>query len=249
MSAESFDHEFTLVIPAFNEQSRLPQTLATLALRLDLWQLDYRVLIVDDGSCDDTRLVAARFGPRFATVRLRHRTGKGAAIRHGMLASTGRFVGFTDADLPFDLEAMRTALDIVAAGDADVVFGARDAVGAVCRVRRRFARRVATRLFRTLAGRMLNLAVTDPQCALKVFTRNAARQIFARAQLDGFAFDSEVTVLAHALGLRVRAIPVTWLHDDSSTISLWRDGVPMAIDLLRLRARHAPRHHGDRPVT
>jgi dolichyl-phosphate beta-glucosyltransferase len=233
------DHELTLVIPAFEEERRLPQTLAVLADQLTRWGIDYRVLVVDDGSGDQTAAIPSRFGPRFATIRHPYRSGKGAAIRRGVLASTGRFVGFTDADLPYDPDVLRVAYEALRAGAADAVFGVRDPSASISRVRRRVSRRIATQLFRLLADRALRLSAPDPQCALKVFSRRAAADIFARTRVDGFACDSEMSMLARELDLRVRTVPVTWLNDDSSTVSLWRHALPMAVDVLRMRSRHA----------
>lgn len=233
--------DFTLVIPAFDEEAQLPLTLASLAHDLDTWRIDYRVLVVDDGSRDDTRSIADRFGPRFATLSLDRHAGKGAAIRRGILASAGRVVGFTDADLPFDPRALRVAYDMVSAGDDDVVFGARDVAGSECHVRQRVIRRVAAYLFRTFAVHMLNLTVTDPQCGLKVFSRRAAQAIFTRALVDGYAFDSEVTLLVRALDFDLSTVPVTWMNNGSSTVSVCRDTASMIADVIRLRARYGRR--------
>src|SRR5260221_4809059 len=99
----SADHELTIVVPAFNEESRLPATLDGLATYLDRWGIDYRVLVVDDGSDDATAQMTRGRGTRFSTVSQKN-SGKGAAVRNGVLRATGQVVAFTDADLPYDLD-------------------------------------------------------------------------------------------------------------------------------------------------
>ena len=107
------DHDFSLVIPAYNEENRLPWTLAELRRFLDAWGIDYRVLVADDGSTDRTATLADTMGPRFSTVSLPQNRGKGAAVRNAMLRATGKVLAFTDADLPFELESLRQAYDLV----------------------------------------------------------------------------------------------------------------------------------------
>src|SRR6187401_2071407 len=101
-SASMTDHELTLIIPAYTEAARIPRSLTQAKATLDSWQIDYRVLVVDNNSSDDTGKVAARFGRQFSTLRV-PTPGKGAAVREAMLAASGRILAFTDADLPFDL--------------------------------------------------------------------------------------------------------------------------------------------------
>ena len=111
------DHEFSLVIPAYNEENRLPWTLAELRRFLDASGIDYRVLVADDGSTDRTATLAPRMGSRFSTISLPQNRGKGAAVRNAMLRATGKVLAFTDADLPFELESLRQAYDLVCGGE------------------------------------------------------------------------------------------------------------------------------------
>ena len=115
---QSPDHDFSLVIPAYNEENRLPWTLAEIRRFLDASAIDYRVLVADDGSTDRTATLAGAMGPRFSTVSLPQNRGKGAAVRNAMLHATGAVMAFTDADLPFELESLRQAYDLVHLGSA-----------------------------------------------------------------------------------------------------------------------------------
>lgn len=230
------DHDLTLVIPSFNEESRLPRTLKDAAAFLDAWGIDYRVIVVDDGSSDSTSQIAEQFGARFSTIR-KANGGKGSAVREGLLAATGRVVAFTDADLPFDLEALRAAYDRVDRGTADVVCGSRDMAGSGSKVKRRFWRSVASITFRWVVTLLISRHVRDTQCGLKIFSRQAARSIFTRAKVDGFAFDTEAVFLAHRLNFKIQKVPVILVNEYESTISLSRNALPMLMTVLKLRLR------------
>ena len=244
------DHQLTVLVPSFNEEQRLPGTLAGLARFLDDWGVDYRVLVVDDGSRDGTAEVSRRFGERFSTLRLEQQSGKGAAVRRGMLAATGRVVAFTDADLPYDLEALRTACRWIEAAECEVVFGARDLAEATCHARRRLSRTAASAAFRQIVRLAISREVTDTQCGLKIFSRSAARQIFSRTTIDGFAFDAEVVLLCERLRLPFRRIAVKLINEYSSTLSLSRHAWGMLRDvlLLALRDRFRPAPPAERPL-
>jgi dolichyl-phosphate beta-glucosyltransferase len=228
-----------VIIPALNEEQRLPWTLAELDTFLKRWEIRSRVLVVDDGSSDGTAQLTNRFGPQFSTIRLPQQRGKGNAVRTAMLRATGRVVAFTDADLPFDLSALREGFEWIRSGHCQVVFGARDVRESVNLAPRRLARRLATFAFREVVSRLVSREVTDTQCGLKLFSRRAALEIFSRTTIDGFAFDAEVVLLTHLLDISFRRVPVTLVNEYGSTISLRRHALPMLIEVLRawVRAR------------
>ncbi len=230
------DHDLTIIVPAFNEERRLPATLDGLESYCNRWGVDYRVVVVDDGSSDGTAHLTAGRGKRFAMVSQAN-AGKGAAVRNGMLRATGRVVAFTDADLPYDLDGVRAAYDAIDGGQCEVVFGARDMQESAVRAPRRFLRTLATWVFRTIVAQLVSRQVTDTQCGLKVFSRRAAFDIFSRTTIDGFAFDAEVVFLTHRLSLPFLRIPVTLINEYGSTISLTRHALPMLLDVIGLRLR------------
>jgi len=228
------DHDFSLVIPAYNEEDRLPWTLAELRRFLDASGVDYRVLVADDGSTDRTATLAATMGPRFSTVSLPQNRGKGAAVRNAMLRATGKVLAFTDADLPFELESVIEAYDLVRTAKCEVVFGARDLAQSAHRAKRKISRTIATWLFREVVKRLVSHEVTDTQCGLKAFSRRAAYEVFSRLTLDGFSFDAEVVFLTQRLGLTFQRIPVNLVREYGSTLSLRRHTIPMLRDIVAL---------------
>jgi dolichyl-phosphate beta-glucosyltransferase len=231
------DHALTVIIPAHNEEQRLPWTLEQLTAFLVSHAYDYRILVVDDGSTDWTASIAAEYGPRCSAMRLARQGGKGRAVRNAMLRATGRILAFTDADLPFHLAALQTGYELLNRGQCRVVFGARDLPGSAFLARRHLARQLATHVFRAVVSRLVSRQVTDTQCGLKLFERRAALEIFSRTTIDGFAFDAEVVMLTHRLGLPFQRIPVTLINDYASTLSLRRNAVPMLADVVRLWLR------------
>jgi dolichyl-phosphate beta-glucosyltransferase len=231
------DHDLTVIIPAFNEEKRLPWTLCQVGIFLEQWGIDYRVVVADDGSHDGTPRLTDSLGPRFSTVGLPRHRGKGCAVRTAMLAATGRVVAFTDADLPYELSALREGYQWIDRGTCAVVFGARDIEGSVHIATRRLSRVIATAGFRKIVKHLISREVTDTQCGLKLFSRRAARAIFSHTTIDGFAFDAEVVFLTRRMKLPFRRVPVSLIHDYDSTLSLRRHALPMLWDVVWLRLR------------
>ena len=241
-----------MIIPAFNEEKRLPWTLCQIGMFLDQWGVDYRVVVADDGSADRTPELTGPLGPRFSTVRLAQHGGKGCAVRTAMLQATGRVVAFTDADLPFELSALREGYEWIHQRTCEVVFGARDIEGRQAHRRAAAGRGGSPRPASARSSNVsISREVTDTQCGLKLFGRRAAREIFSRATIDGFAFDAEVVFLTRRLRLPFRRVPVSLIHDYDSTLSLRRHALPMLWDVIWLRLREwlgPAARRADRPV-
>jgi dolichyl-phosphate beta-glucosyltransferase len=231
------DHDLTLVIPAYNEETRLPRTLRQLREYLDQWGINYRVVVADDGSRDGTALVAKDFGPRFSTLSLRQNRGKGAAVRAAMLSASGCVAAFTDADLPYALESLRAGYELVRDGRCQVAFGARDLEGSRQFVNRKILRRAASAVFSQVVRFLISPDVTDTQAGLKLFSAGASQAIFSRTVIDGFAFDAEVVFLARHLRLDYRRIPVVLINEESSSLSVWRHTLPMLWEVFQIRLR------------
>ncbi|OIP40500.1 MAG: hypothetical protein AUK47_08395 [Deltaproteobacteria bacterium CG2_30_63_29] len=229
----------SIVIPAYNEASRLGPTLERVFEWLEAESLDAEVLVVDDGSKDDTAALVRRYCEHFGALRLLQygaNRGKGYAVGHGVVRANGEHVLFSDADLSTPIEEYFTLA--AAMGQADVAIGSRAVKGSNLEKRQP--------LYRELMGRSFNLAVRaavmgdfhDTQCGFKLFTAAAARQCFARRRLDGFAFDVEILYIARKLGLSIAEVPVHWQHYEASRVDPIKDSARMLADLLRIRWLH-----------
>jgi glycosyltransferase involved in cell wall biosynthesis len=225
----------SLVIPAYNEQARLPFTLAEIEAYLCREETDCEVVVVDNGSRDATSAVVQQAAVQFPKLRLLRtdRRGKGLAVRAGMLSAKGDVVIFADADLSWSVDDLKRFLSFVDAKNP-VVIGSREGLG---------ARRIGEPVYRHLMGRVFNRVVQalavpgveDTQCGFKAFRADAAKAIFTRQRLDGFGFDVEVLYLARRLGYPIRVVPLHWEHKENSRVAPLRDTLAMLTDVLRVR--------------
>jgi len=234
----------TFVIPAYNEEARLPASLDRVIAFLAQQPFDSEIIVSDDGSRDTTTSIVeqriAAGTPPSVTLRLlraERNEGKGAAIRRGMLDARGAFAFFVDADLATPPDQSLKLLPKLEAG-ADVAIGSRiQPDGSDMRASQPLKRRLAGQTF-TLMRKALGVLrdIDDTQCPMKGFRREAARAIFERQRLSGWIFDAEVLSIARSLGQRIEAAPVTWQHVEGSRIRL-RPGEAWQVlrDLLRLR--------------
>jgi dolichyl-phosphate beta-glucosyltransferase len=222
-----------VVIPAYNEARRLPRTLERLASYLD-GRLSYELLVVDDGSRDGTADAArGAVAPPPSVLRHEPNRGKGYAVRQGMAAARGERVLMTDADLSSPIEELprlMAALD----GGYQVAIGSRAAPGAQIEVHQPWRREWSGRAFNVCVRLLALPGIADTQCGFKLFDGEAARQVFPRCRLDGFAFDVEALFVARRLGYRIAEVPVRWRNDDATRVSLLA-GARAFADLARLR--------------
>ena len=226
----------SLVIPAYNEQARLPYTLSEIEAYVCSQQLDCEVIVVDNGSRDATSVVVQQAASRFPRLRLLRtdRRGKGLAVRTGVLAAQGEVVIYADADLSWSVEDMPRFVAMVDARESPVVIGSREGFG---------ARRIGEPSYRHLMGRVFNRfvqalavrGVEDSQCGFKAFSQSAAKAVFGLQQVDGFGFDVEVLYLARRLGYPIKVVPLRWEHKENSSVQPLRDALLMLSDVLRVR--------------
>lgn len=236
----------SIIIPAYNEERRLPATLDQILVFVDRQASGCEVIIADDGSTDTTGAIAEQVAARRSDVRvlrLDHR-GKGYAVRQGMLAGRGEYLLFSDADLAVPIEEWPKLERALAAG-YDVVIGSREGIG---------ARREGEPWYRHVMGRVFNLIVQvvavggiqDTQCGFKAMTRNAARDLFSRVRLYGddarpvsgaavTAFDVEVLFLARRRGYRIYEVPVLWRYGTETKVDPLRDSLRNLRDVLAVR--------------
>jgi len=231
-----WDDPISIIMPAYNEAGRiLPSLNALGAFCRDRFS-GFEIICVDDGSRDGTWeiLSGLRDMPFVKLLRLAENRGKGFAVRQGMQQAGGRFLFFTDADLPYRLDALDTAMTVFHQETCDLVVGARELSDPKGHLNVGQARNVASRVFSGLVARLFKLEVRDTQCGFKGFSREAAQRIFSQQSVSGYAFDVEIFILARRLGMRICRIPVTLVEQAGSKISLTRDPLIMLVDLIRL---------------
>ncbi len=246
-----YQPRLSIVVPAYNEEARLPATLPALAAYAARFPGGAEVLVVDDGSSDGTAAVAERFAPpednhawQLRVLREPHR-GKAAAVRAGVLQASGKYILFCDADLATPVEEFDRFLPWLEQG-YEVVIGSREGLGAV-RQAEPWHRHLMGRVFNRLVQLLVVPGIEDTQCGFKCFTRAAAQRIFSRVRLYGedarpvkgsmvTAFDVEVLYLARRLGYRVQVVPVRWRYVPGSKVRPVADTLRMVWDVLRVWA-------------
>jgi len=237
----------SIIIPALNEEDRLPESLTKVLGFLEAQAYPAEVLLVDNGSTDRTAAIAQEFAARHSNLRLLqdpHR-GKGLAVRRGMLAAQGEYRFICDADLSMPIEEVNRFLPPAMEG-YDIAIASRETPGAV---------RYGEPAYRHWIGRVFNravklLAVTsfeDTQCGFKCFRAQAGEDLFRVQRLDGWTFDVEVLFIALRRGYRVVEVPIPWYYTPGSRIRPARDSFVMLADLFRIRANwrrglYAPRN-------
>jgi glycosyltransferase involved in cell wall biosynthesis len=227
----------SIVVPAYDEAERLPQTIERIAAYVESKPFTAEVLIVDDGSRDRTAQVVREAGRRWPDVILLQNPGnqgKGYSVRNGMLHASGRIALFTDADLSAPIEEADLLLEAIEAGN-DIAIGSRGLRPELIDIHQSLFRETAGKIFNLVVRSVTGLPFKDTQCGFKAFRREAARAIFSRQQTVGFGFDVEVLYLAKKLGFRTAEIPVRWSHNEGTKISMFGDSIRMFTDVLRVR--------------
>jgi len=224
----------TIIIPAYNEERRLPRSLEQVVAFVQAQPEPMEVVIVENGSRDRTTEIAEGYAARHDFIKVMHsEKGKGAAVRTGMMAGRGRYLFICDSDLSMPIAEVRKFLPPVRA-DYDVAIASREGPG---------AHRYGEPAYRHLMGRVFNLIVRvlaipgfqDTQCGFKSFRREVAREVFAALTMTGWAFDVEALFVALRLGYRVVAVPIDWYFDADSRVDPLRDTWRMLRDVFRIR--------------
>ena len=237
----------SIIIPAYNEENRLPGTLDKIFDFLKAQTYEAEVLVVENGSHDRTLELAREYASRYSCLGVFHekQRGKGLAVRRGMLEAQGEYRIFCDADLSMPID-MVNAFIPPSLPDMDIAIASREAPGAV---------RYNEPIYRHLIGRVFNAMVKwfalpdlqDTQCGFKCFRAAVAEDVFRFQTLSGMSFDAEVLFIACWKGYRIVEIPIPWYFNPDSRVQLFNDSMKMAVDLLTIR-RNARRGVYDAPV-
>lgn len=228
--------ELSIIIPAYNEELRLPASLEKIAKYVREKQPDTEVLVVDDGSTDRTAAVAESWRDRIPGLRVLSNginRGKGFSVRHGSLAARGRIILFTDADLSSPIEEGEKLF--CALRNYDVAIGSRAVDRSLIEVRESAFREMAGIIFNKIVRFTLRLPFVDTQCGFKAFRREPCRIIFEQQTIERFGFDPELLYLARHHGLSIKEVPVRWAHSPATKVNMMRDSVQMFADVFIIR--------------
>jgi len=228
--------ELSIIVPAFNEELRLPATLEKIARYIEREQKNIEVIVVDDGSADRTAGVTESFRGKIARLRVLANganRGKGFSVRHGSLEARGEITLFTDADLSAPIEEANKLL--AALKDHDVAIGSRAVDRNLIEVHESVFREFAGIIFNKIVRIILRLPFVDTQCGFKAFRRERCRVIFEQQTIERFGFDPELLYLARHHGLSIVEVPVRWAHSPATKVSMMRDSVQMFLDVVIIR--------------
>ena len=246
MSASPATIRLSVVIPMYNEATRMRQSLPRLLAYLAAQTYSYEVVVVDDGSSDGSADLARELladVPHHRVIVSRPNGGKGKALRVGMPTARGTYVLFTDADLstlPTELDKFWPWLE----SGWDLVIGSRKMAGSVLVRRQPWLRERLGKVFTWLSDLLATRDISDVTCGFKAFRQEAAHDLFRRAQINDFSFDAEILYLAQRRGYRIMEVPVTWHDERGTTVRIGRDAVRALRGLFRIRWNAAGGQYG-----
>jgi glycosyltransferase involved in cell wall biosynthesis len=234
----------SIVMPAFNEAGRIGESLRAIDAFARTIETRLELIVVDDGSVDETTSIAERYLGGMTSldgrvVRYARNRGKGYAVRCGLLSARAPVALFTDADLSTPIQEMPRLVGDLLADRADLTFGSRGIDRRLIGVHQSRRRELAGRVFNLVLRAATGLPFKDTQCGFKAFRMNVCRPLIEAGRIDGFGFDVELLYAAHQAGLRLREIPVRWDHYEGSKVRCLRDGLRMLRDIGNIRRQGA----------
>jgi glycosyltransferase involved in cell wall biosynthesis len=230
--------QLSIVIPAYNESARIEATLERVLSCVDAQGWDAEVLVVDDGSSDDTAEIVQQWMGRHERLHLiknNGNRGKGYSVRNGLLQAAGDVVMFTDADLSAPMEEANFLLKAIDDG-ADVAIGSRWMERKRQTIHQPLYRQFFGRCFNAVTRLIMGLPYRDTQCGFKAFRREAAQVIFRLQRIERWGFDPEILFIARKLKYKIVEVAVTWGHDERSRMSYLKDGLKMLEDMAVIRS-------------
>jgi dolichyl-phosphate beta-glucosyltransferase len=232
--------ELSVVIPAYNESRRLPAALIDIIDYLECKSATWEIIVVDDGSRDDTALLVKKFERirnQIRLIQLPRNYGKGHAVKTGVLNARGALVLFCDADGATPIAEVER-LKLAISNGADLAFGSRALKSESTAVKTSWYRKYPGRIFNFLVNLVVLPGVKDTQCGFKLFTKSAVQVIFPKQTADRWSFDVEILLIAKKLGLKALEVPVNWTNIPGSKVNLLTDSIKMARDMFVFRWRH-----------
>ncbi|MBI4679862.1 MAG: glycosyltransferase family 2 protein [Nitrospirae bacterium] len=226
----------SIIIPAYNEEKRIPNTLLKLLNYLSTKSYQWEIILVDDGSTDRTSEIAREVikNNSLRVIKNHLNQGKGYSVKRGILSSTGNVLLFSDADLSTPIEELDKMLLWIDKG-YDIVIGSRALPESIIQVRQPSYRQLMGKIFNLLVKSLVLKGVNDTQCGFKCFTKESALQVFTLQRLTGFAFDVEILYIAQKCGLKIKEQPVRWINSPESKVRLLKGPLSMILELLKIR--------------
>ncbi len=232
------DIYLSVVIPAYNEEARLGKTLERVFDYLSKKGYPFEVVVVDDGSTDNTVGVADVFAAEHKNLKMVKNgvnRGKGFSVRHGVENAAGQYILFSDADLSTPIEDLEKLFPKLLDGGYDVAIGSRALKGSDVRIHQPWYRELMGKVFNKVVRLFTLHGFKDTQCGFKLFKARVARDVFAKQRIERFSFDVEALYLVRKMGCRTAEVPVTWYNSPRSTVSIAGDPVQMFKDVIKIR--------------
>jgi len=225
----------SIIIPAFNEAKRIPETLRKINAYLLQQDFPCEIIVVENGSSDGTYNIVNEMQAEICCLTVLHedRRGKGWAVQQGMLQAKGDYLFICDADLSMPIEEVANFMP-PAQLSAPIAIGSREAPGAV-RYNEPEYRHLIGRIFNWLARLIVLPGLNDTQCGFKLFREDAAKDVFPKLTIFGWTFDVEALFIARKLGYKIVEVPIHWHHHPHSTVKVFRDSFRMGLDLIKIR--------------
>jgi dolichyl-phosphate beta-glucosyltransferase len=230
----------SIILPVYNEEQRIGKTLEAIGEYLNKKNIDYELIIVDDGSTDNSVKVVEEFflsrpQIKYKLLKNNKNLGKGAAIRKGVFSAEGKLVYFTDADLSTPIEEMFKFIDVIEKEGYDIVIGSRGLKESKILVHQPFYRETMGKIFNKIIKILLMKDFNDTQCGAKMFKNEVAKKVFSLSKIDNFAFDVEILYIAKKLGFKIKELPVVWKNSKGSKVKLFVDSLNMLLSLFKIR--------------
>ena len=225
----------SIIIPAYNEEKRITKCLTRTLQYCIQQQWDFEILVAVDGSTDNTAKIVESFQSndnRVKLILLENRMGKGGAVTNAIVRARSQYIAYMDADLSADPSELKRLL--IHVDNYDIVIGSRILRGTLPPIERPFIRSFLSHTYAKAFRLLFRLQIYDPQCGLKVLRKNEILKFLPELQTSGFAFDSELLVIASVLGLRIKEIPINWTHDKGSKIDIMKQITVMGFNLLSI---------------
>jgi len=228
--------DLSVIIPAYNEEDVIEKTLHVIYNYLKNKNINWEIIVVDDGSTDMTSEKVQQICDKIQGIRLisyKKNVGKGGAVRQGVLAANGRNILFSDADLSTPITELEKLLPWIE--DYDIVMGSRRVKDSRIIRKQPFHRRISGKILHLLIRFVLFLPFSDTQCGFKLFKGKVAKQLFSQLVNNGFVFDVEIAYRAYRQGYKIKEIGVIWANDPTSTVRFFKDSVKFFVELLKIR--------------